>query len=119
MINKIFLTRDKRFILDSLGPKNGRYLIRLMNEDKTWVQIKQVSDNKILVWSFGENVLNKKARLRKEIAEIEKEIAKAGRVKPQFLIDDDEYQDQLELSYHLDELRDQKERLESILNNLK
>ena len=57
--------------------------------------------------------MNKLQELKAELATAKEELSNCGRSKPQFLIDDDdEYQDQLELGWHKDEIRDRIESLE-------
>jgi hypothetical protein len=57
-----------------------------------------------------------KQEIQEEIRRLKSELADCGRSKPQFLIDDDdEYQDQLVLGWHKDELRDQIAELEKQL----
>ena len=54
--------------------------------------------------------MNKLQELKAELATAKEELSNCGRSKPQFLIDDDdEYQDQLELGWHKDEIRDRIE----------
>lgn len=59
--------------------------------------------------------MNKLQELKAELAAAEEELDNCGWSKPQFLIDDDdddEYQDQLELGWHKDEIYKRIESLE-------
>lgn len=56
-------------------------------------------------------------QIQERINEIDQLIQEAGRQKPQFLIDDDdEYQDNLELGWYLDELCAERETLIQLRN---
>ena len=69
--------------------------------------------------TFDSHPLSYVFGLEEQIESLNKELKSIRSAKPQFLIDDDEYQDQLELSWYKSELRDEIKALEKELDECK
>lgn len=113
-MNKTFivLKRDKQFIQDKY-PEFAKQIWKgiLKGHHGLWLWC-QFDGKWLITTDWGKGNLSTSELLWNKLRGIDGDIDDAVRPKPQFLIDDDDdYQDALELKWHLDELRDRRKEI--------
>ena len=111
----IVLKRDKQFIQDKY-PEFAEQICKdiLKGHHGLWLWC-QFDGKWLITTDWGKGDLSTSEILWNKLRGIDQDIKDAGSPKPQFLCNDDDdgddYQEQLELGWHLDELRDRRKEI--------